>query len=93
MAGDKTVVRIGRLVVESGRDADGREVARAIEKELRRLATGPESDLRARHGGRVEVPGESLELPTGTPAREIGSSVARTIWETGRRAARKKESR
>ena len=93
MAADKTVVRIGRLVVESGRDADGREVARAIEAELRRLAGGPAGDLQGHRGGRVEVSGESIELPTATPVREIGNSVARTIWEKGRQAARKKESR
>ena len=92
MAGDKTVLRISRLVVETGRDADGREVARAIEMELRRLATEAGNDVRPRRGGRVELPGGTLELPAGTPAREIGGHVAQRIWQAGRRAARDEET-
>lgn len=88
MADKKTSVRIGRLVVETGRDADGREVARAIEAELRRLAGGSDGRAPARGGGRVEAGSRAIELPGGTPMRDIGGSVARKIWQV----ARKEES-
>ena len=88
MAGRKTKVRIGRLVVETGRDADGREVARAIETELRRLAAEPRGGGSSARG-RIEAEDQAIDVPTGTPAHEIGNTVARTIWQTARKEERR----
>ena len=85
-------MRISRLVVEAGSEAEGREVARAIRAELERQGAGDGAGPPPRRGGRVDAPGTSLELPAGSPASEIGASVARAVWQTGRQAARDKEN-
>lgn len=93
MTTKKTTVRISRLVVEAASEAEGREVARAIRSELERGGVAAGATPAAGGGGRVEAPGSSLLLPAGSPAREIGASVARTVWRTSREAARDKETR
>lgn len=83
-------VEIERLVVDGGSAADGRELARAIERELgERHRSAPGWGGGA--GGRVELGDRAVTLPSGAAAGEIGARVAEVIWQAGRAALREEE--